>query len=505
MPKSPVKTHKSAVTLYQSDKYKVQVGRGTAGFCTAWNEPQAVVAKAPALLNRSAIVGTLYSRYGVNVILRNLALNPSIRRLYLWGNGPLSNTKFGVMGASLLKQLWFHGCNAEGKIEGTDFKLEKEIEYEVLKKVLQNVELIDLSRDALASAVAKVDGEPGEPYMAPQSFPESPLVETDTFPSEKIGWLVRGRGIVDTWTHVVERIMRYGTVKGTQYGSQQKELIGVTWVVSDEDPTHPIFPADWPKELREVTGATSAAIAEYHAVFLSPKKPRGVSYTYGNRLMRYPSHTLSTLDQIKTSIIRNLKDSPDSRRAVATTLVPWIDAKSSEPPCITQVQFLQSGGKLNLLVTVRSHDIFKAAIPNAFGLRILQQEVTQTTGFEMGAMQITSQSAHLYESDWDNAKKLVRCAIWERPAKPWTRGEDSDPRGIFLIRASNGKIIAEFQADGQTLLRFEASDADTIAREIAKHELTSQTYHAMDIGIQLARAEVAMKKGIEYTQDKPLY
>ena len=61
--------------------------------------------------------------------------------------------------------------------------------------------------------------------------------------------------------------------------------------------------------------------------------------------MKYPLGTDGKkLDQIEEVIIKQLKDSPDSRRAVATTLVPEIDAFSKESPCITQLQALQSRG-----------------------------------------------------------------------------------------------------------------------------------------------------------------
>ena len=60
-----------------------------------------------------------------------------------------------------------------------------------------------------------------------------------------------------------------------------------------------------------------------------------------------PLNGKNTLDQIEEVIIKQLKDSPDSRRAIATTLVPEIDAFSKEPPCITQLQALQSRGKLH--------------------------------------------------------------------------------------------------------------------------------------------------------------
>lgn len=497
--------------LYQPDKYKVHIGAGTVGFCTVWNEPKAVVTMAPELHHKAAIIGTLYSSQGVNVIIRNLALNPFIRRLYLWGHGTLSNTKFGVVGSSVLRKLWESGVAADGTLAGTSFKLDKEIDIQIFNRIREQVELIDVSAAELGTVVPGVTSDNGQPYMEPVRFPDAVLEKPDTFPSEQVGWIIRGRGVIDTWTRLVERIMRYGTVKGTQYGSQQKELIGATWVIQDEDPANPILPSDWPPELCEVVGATAEAISEYHAVFLSPDKPPGVSYTYGNRLMKYPAFAPTSagkptyIDQIQESIIRNLKASPDTRRAVATTLVPAIDAQSDEPPCITQVQAIQANGKLNFLVTVRSHDIFKAAVPNAFGLRTLQARVAQETGFLMGALQITSQSAHIYEGDWDNATKLAACAFWERPARKMYDAAQADPRGVFLIRLKGDQIIVEFASlDGQPLLELAGKSADMLGLQIAQHELISQSGHALDIGIQLARAEIALKKGIEFIQDRPL-
>lgn len=499
--------------LYQPDKFKVHVGEGTVGFCTVWNEPKAVVTLAPSLHQSAALVGTLYSSQGVNVIIRNLALNPFIKRVYIWGHGPLSKTKFGVVGSSVLRKLWADGVDEHRSLVGTAFKLEEEIDGAVFEIMRTHVELIDVSGEELSDAVTQIEQTSFEPYMEPVRFPDAQIRQPETFPSEEVGWIVRGKGVIDTWTKAIERIMRYGTVKGTQYGSQQKELIGLTWVIQSEDPENLLLPTEWPSELCEVTGATREAINEYHAVFLSPDKPTGVSYTYGNRLMRYhgPMNNLTLeeaetyVDQISDSIIRNLKASPDSRRAVATTLMPWIDAVSDEPPCITQLQALQARGKLNLLVTVRSHDMFKAAIPNAFGLRILQARIAKETGFALGMLQITSQSAHIYEADWENAKKLATCAFWERPVKKFYDVADADPRGIFLIRVQNKKIMVDFNTlNGEPLLQFEGSSADYIALQIAQHDLISQSGHALDIGIQLARAEIALKKGIEFIQDRPL-
>lgn len=491
--------------LYQPDKYIVHVGTGSVGFCTVWNEPNAIIKLAPSLHKKAALVGTLYSSYGINAIVRNLALNPFIKKLYLWGHGPLSHTKFGLVGIKTIKQLWLHGIQKDGSLINSSFKLDKEINNKTLDTIRQNVELIDLSNENLSNAVGKITTTDLKPYMKSVRFPEALLTTLETFPNEQLGWIIHGSNIIDTWTQLVAKIIRYGNTKGTQYGSKQKELIGATWVIHDEDPTHPKFPANWPKELRDVTGATKSAVNEYHEVFLSPKKPQGVSYTYGNRLMCAPvPDKHKPIDQIAQTIIRNLKECPDSRRALATTYIPWLDAKSQEPPCITQLQGIQSQGQLHLLVTARSHDIFKAAIPNAFGLRMLQARIASELSFQLGALQITSQSAHIYESDWDNAQKLVSCAIWERPANLLT-DSNTDPRGAFRVSTKDNKIIVEFTSpDGMPLLQFTSKSADRLVKEIGKHGLFSQTSHALDIGAQLARAEIAIQKNITFKQDKLL-
>ena len=76
------------VSLYQPEKYKVFLGSGKSiGFCAVWNEAESLFYKSKILQEKTAILGTLYSRSGINIVLRNLALNPQIRKVILWGNG----------------------------------------------------------------------------------------------------------------------------------------------------------------------------------------------------------------------------------------------------------------------------------------------------------------------------------------------------------------------------------------------------------------------------------
>ena len=492
--------------LYQPDKYKVILGNGKGiGFCTLWNEPEKMLVECPVILEKAAIIGTLYSRQGVNIMLRNLALNPQIRHLYLWNSGALSCSPFGVSGKDILLKIWSDGVDENNEIKSADFKIEKEIDRNVVELIRKNVSLDEITDSELSAVVAKlVDGnEP--PYMEPVRFADAVPVAVEVLPSEKVGFLVRGKTILETWTKVVDRVMRYGTIKGTQYGTQQRELIGVTWVVENEDPDHPFLETDLPEGLKQTIGLNYASINHYRSVFLSPDAPEGVKYTYGNRLMKYPGKD-KPIDQIEEVIVKELKDSIDTRRGVGITIVPEIDKDSKEPPCITQIQVLQTNKKLHLLVTVRSHDIFKAAIPNAFGLRALQQSISAKVGMEMGSLQITSQSAHIYEAEWEDAKKVAQCAIWERaPALAFDPALHADPRGLFLISTKDAKITAFFKTpSGDDLFNISGKTAKEVAMKIAQLEIISRQDHLIDIGMELKKAEIAISLGIAYTQDKPL-
>ncbi len=498
-----------ALELYQPEKYKVYLGRGrTIGLCTVWNEPELVFNRSKIIQDKVAILGTLYSRQGVNVILRNLALNPQISQLYIWGNGTLSNTQFGVAGRSILENIWTNGVETDGTVKGTQFKLEKEIDPAVVEKIRANVKLMNVSDEQLATIETKLQrNETTAAYMPLVRFPDHEAETADVFPSETVGWLARGQTVLETWSRVVERIIRYGVIKGTQYGYQQRELIGVTWVISNENAEQPnlALAADWPDSLRQTVGAEETSIKEYFNVFLSPEAPEGLAYTYGNRLMRYP-YGKEVIDQIAEVIKKQLRASPDSRRTVATTMVPSIDKDSKEPPCLTQIQALQTNGQLHLLATFRSHDIFKAGVPNAFGLRRLQQSIADDLGFTLGNLQITSQSAHIYEQDWEDAFKLARCQFWERqPSLAFNPETQADPRGNFIISIAGETITAMLQSPtGEELLRLEGPSAKAVGKKIAQLELVSRSDHLVDVALELQKAEIAMRRGLTYRQDQPL-
>jgi thymidylate synthase len=284
-----------------------------------------------------------------------------------------------------------------------------------------------------------------------------------------------------------------------------RDLINVMWVISDEDPDHPSLP-DWPEELSNVTGANEEAIKEYFPVILSPEVKPGTAYTYGNRLKAYPTAS-GSLDQVKDVIIKRLKEYPDGHGSVATTMVPEVDSVSKNPPCLSLIQCLQTDGALHLLVTFRSHDIFKAAIANAFALRKLHQEIAAELEMKLGSLAINSQSAHIYEDDWTNAQRLTACVFMEREPDAVFHAENADPRGNLTItlKPDKGLInVVLLGSDGAELWQYEAPSARQIQAKIGQLDLLSNIGHAVDVGMELQKAQLALDHHLVYTQDRPL-
>jgi len=88
-------------------------------------------------------------------------------------------------------------------------------------------------------------------------------------------------------------------------------------------------------------------------------------------------------------------------------------------------------------------------------------------------------------------------------------GEESytmDPLGVFRIRVNHelGYIEALYTGrKGRILIR--GRNAKAIQNEIIKRELVSQLTHAMYLGRELIKAEIALQLHKSYIQDKPLF
>ena len=143
---------------------------------------------------------------------------------------------------------------------------------------------------------------------------------------------------------------------------------------------------------------------------------------YGVQWRRWPTPDGRTVDQIE-QIIRQLRESPDSRRII---LSAWNVAEIDNmalPPCHCLVQFYVADGKLSCLMYQRSCDIFLGVPFNIASYALLTHMLAQQADLTLGDFIWTGGDCHLYSNHLAQADEqltreplpLPRLAIKRRP------------------------------------------------------------------------------------------
>ncbi len=423
--------------------------------------------------NKYAVIGQLYSKdHGINVLIRNCLANKNIRNIVITG---ADLTKSG----DVLMKLSENGVK-DHKIIGTDVTIDSKIPEEAINNFRKNV-LISDQRIAKDFSSLELDFPEKGLYGKPEKFAETWIEKPEKFPTDESGFKIKGKYIGEVWLEALQTIMRFGFVKKSQHSEKQKEILNLIAVITDENPEEP----KW----MDFYTFTENELKEYIPQVLSPKPYEGIEYTYGQRLG----------NQVEIMISR-LKDSLYTRRAVSVTWNVDKDAESENPPCLTLVQALVQDDKLFLTAHMRSNDIFKAWPMNAYALRYMQYRIAEDVKIKPGSLTMISSSAHIYESDWNKAKEILN----KNPLKIKTAG-NGDPRGNILISLSDGMIkVTHLGPDGKRLEEFSGKTVMELCEKIALDRMISEISHALDIGCELQKAEIALKLGIKYEQDKPL-
>lgn len=455
--------------------------------CTFWTLAQPVAQRFSP--DKFAVCANQYSYDGMNTIVRAICANPHWRHFTMMG---ADLTHAGDIWAAFFKD----GLDESGKVIGTSFTFQTEIPREALQKLRENVTMHDLRGKPLDEVVQKVNSlEKLPPFSDAQTFPEPKPPAFKTYPSEKQGFLIRAPTISHGWLQLLDLIMKFGEEKQTEYGNKQKEILNLQCVIEGDDASIPEFLPFKQKDFDEYKGKV-----------LTAEKPENVVYTYGSRLHAWPGST--AINQVQHAI-NYLKKTPFTRRAVAVTWHVEKDIADKNPPCLTEIIWSVSHGKLQQTCLVRSHDMFEGWPLNLFGWRELHKKVSHETGLPLGSMIVLSTSAHIYDTKWEEAKKtLTKYYI------PSTYHFRPDPRGNFVIKAipSEKKVVLEhFTPLGEkTFFVLENTHADErhameeLFLKLSHSNLISDMEHALYLGGEIQQAFHAMKTGKEYKQDKAL-
>lgn len=462
-----------------SDQVVVGNPSSSIAVVTLWTKKEVVLEHlSPGVY---AIVGQLYSRdEGVNGILRNLLANKNIRHIILTGVDLNSS-------GNVLSAFFQNGVTEEYFIIGAqDICIDKEIPLSSLALLRTKVQLHDhrslkdFSQLPLLLQQLPVLFSYGEPEYFPTTKPTLPA----TYPSEKSGFVVRQSHIGPAWLEILSLILRFGTIKKSDYGLDQRELLNSISVIEQEDPDIP----QWFPYFQ----FTKEDLFSYYPQVLSAASVDGVEYSYGQRF-----RSQKNVDQLQL-LISLLQKNKYTRRAIAVTWDLEKDSQSEKPPCLILVEFLVQEDKVFLTAFFRSNDMFHAWPRNAFGLRKLQYHVAAATKLHIGSLTIISSSAHIYQNNWTVAQDIL--------AKyPLVVPRVGDPRGNIIIRLHDGTVhITHTDPAGKRLQEFSDTDIFVLYKKIAQEKCILDTSHVLYIGSELQKAAIALQKGIAYVQDKPL-
>lgn len=467
----------------QVDNWPIEYGsqleigntRSNIAICCLWS----LIERIKNLVDRGryCVIGNLYSRAGVNAMLRNILANPLIRHIVLTGK---SVTDSG----DALVNFFTLGVDQEWKIIENGGQIDPGFPRDVLEEVRRNVRVIDLRRSLdFARDFEKVSRELPTlpPFAEPRLFVKTvPIAEV--YPSEFIGLVVRSPTIIDAWEEILWTIMTFGKVSPTDYGLEQREVLGLLSIIQDPGRDADRLPSWAP--------FNKSDIDVYVAQFFNVSRKQDVAYQYADRLSVHWG-----LNQVD-NLIAELRRSRHSRRAVATLWDPGTDARLSEPPCITIIQVAVRADQLYLTAYIRSNDMFRAYPLNAFALAALQNRIASgLRNVAVGPLSILSLSAHIYSDCWDTCQEAA--STFSRRKTTF----EQDPRGSFAFRLENGQVVADhYSPAGDLLETFSARDVAELENAIVP--FVGRVGHSIYLGRELMKLRLCQESGEPYVQDR---
>jgi thymidylate synthase len=486
------------IPLHFADRLTVINPRGTIGVVTLWSKPDYVIERfrqAGVDLNPAtspiAVFGTLYGN-GLREMLRNLLYNPQIQALFICGNNRSSSREelqnffeLGLepVGTSLVQyrppSLGIQVAPA--RICETRRIIDDLVKPELFSTIPELIWLGDTNEEQIGTDSFKrflVTWKPGSINELKRRHVPLPEVEVQYFPSNPRGHVVVRDTPLEAWKEVLYLLTRFGR-RVTLKKGHRLELQHVKVVVEQ-----PEFEAE--RELHEVNIAPEK-LRRYQEDILRGELRPDETYNYGNRLRAY--FGLDTLE----ACAERLKKDPEDRKSYVALWDTARDLTVKEGrPCLVSLFFRRFEGKLTLSAAFRTHNAMDAWLLNVYGLMAIQARVADRVGLSPGPIVVISHSLGLDSKELDRAMMI----IGKRPFKVRL-----DRMGYFRVTVDDGDIIVEHRFEDVTLREYRGRTAASLQHQIARDVAVSDINHAIYLGRQLAKAEMALKGGREFVQD----
>lgn len=486
------------------------LGSGNSVIVTGWTIKELVFKKLQS--SDYCCIGQLYSPMrGLSSIIRNLLSHPKIHQIYL-----LSATQEdkNAGGCECLRDFFLHGVSpaynesfqhswkvnspVNGFIDG-------EIPISALELLRSSVESYFCTHiDGLIDRMSLTIFDQPIPWGEPLIFPESEIASPLTMPGSRYGHKIVADNIATAWVKILQLIRNTGRIRERNSEDLWQELIDLM-VVVEQEPSELFFPQ--PNYLP----CDLAYMQEYISSFLGKRTDNKTEYTYGQRMRQY-----FKVDQIEAAIAK-LAKKPNNTNTVIDLWDSEKDFSNNNSPCLNHIWIrITEDDSLSLTAIFRSNDMFAAWPANAMGLRTLQQVIIDQLRYETGRfitpdpLIIISESAHIYGHDWQAANQVVENqypAIFKQQCHKF-----DDPVGNFIIETELEKETTLYRkeiilyrtapGDEKLIAVYKGNNAINLSRQVLSDCPSIQSHHALYLGIELARAEYAIKYCLPYTQDK---
>lgn len=448
---------------------------------TLWTKKEKILeALTEDLRRKIAIIGTVYTSYGVNYMLESLGKYNKVDTLIIYG-ADLSGS-----GDAIIRTF------------SRDFEgLKLLFDLREIEGIVRTVKVLDLREDfrkgnleALKNAIIGAYKPEAREVRERVILKVEEIPEVKSWPLPLSGHYIFETSLFRAWIKVLDLIMRFGTLKFSEYEEMQKEYMNVMVTLGLYGKTYTLEDGFFRYLSKE-------EFERHVSQTLSKEKPEEVSYTYGERLLAH----LEGGDQISRLIAR-LSRKPYSRRAVAITWIHKVDAENEEPPCLIMVQGEISGDYYNHTAVLRSNDMFRAWPLNMYAQiklsELIVNGINERTGadFKLGTVTTVSVSAHVYEHNFGEIEALLSrhsSRLYEFV---------QDPKGNFIVYHRKNKVVLEHRTPENELVdRIETGEFWEVYNHLKNGSLYSMHAHALYVGKEIAKAFECLKRGEEYVQD----
>lgn len=338
------------------------------GLCTLWT-PKRLYG---GLSNLYAVAGNLYSLAGVDLMIRNVLAEPSLKVIVVTGvDNPEPSRHLG----QALLDCAFSGDDLRGlQVDASAIEAFYDAVHLIDARYIRPRNIGDL-RPILETA-----GRMNQSSRTAVILPP-PTATITAFPAPRSTFNVRAKTVASAHVQVLDQIRRFGSLTDPdKQGVHRQELWQFT-VTLDAG----VSPTNIPHY-------TDAEIQRYGDDLWFGSEPDSMTYRYGHT-MRFQYG-----DQV-AKVIAVLRSKASSYRAVISLWSPSESLDRDDEPCLTTVQLRLRGGALDLFAYIRTNEMFMGWAKNVAGLRVFQERIARELGVRVGELTTTSGSAHIYSYD----------------------------------------------------------------------------------------------------------